>query len=306
MNAGRQTFFHGVLPVLTASVLWAFGYFARKTILYDITPFTLTTLTSLIVMVFLTALFRPSPAQLWAVFKSNVICFFGIAVFGVIFGGTLMFVALDHMDLGVANILEKLQPIFTLILAYYTLKERFSRATLVYSVLALFSSWMIAAGDARNLTLAHTDAAGLLAVIGAALSWAAGTIFGKILMNRDLRSRDVTLVRFILASAILLPLFTLQPAPLAHLRLEPQTWLILILSAVVCTGIGYVVYYKGLRYLPASTSNFLELVTPVVSVLLGIAFLDEKLTFLQIIFIPLMLFSVYKISTAKKHYVMEL
>lgn len=300
MIPANSTFTRGVLPVLAASILWAFGYFARKIALAEITPLSLTAFTAFIVSIFLLIVFPSNPARLWHIFKSHAALFFGLAIFGVILGGTFMYIALDHLDLGLANMLEKLQPLFVVILAYYFLQERYSRATLAYCALALFASWVIAADDPLSLSLQKTDLTGLLAVIGAALSWAIATIFGKKLMQAGLRARDVTTIRFLLASILLLPCIIWQGDIAAHMNLSIATWLIVIAAAIISTGFGYVLYYAGLRHIPASTSNFLELATPVVSIALGLFFLGESLTFWQIFFIPIMLFSVYKISAAKK------
>jgi drug/metabolite transporter (DMT)-like permease len=297
----KQYYIHGVLPILMASVLWALAYFARKIILHDITPLTLTFLTALITAIFLTLVLRPNPKNLWITFKAQKLKFIALALSGVVLGTTCMYIALDNLDLGLATVLEKLQPIFTLFLAAYFLREKLPRKILPYCVLAIISSVFIFNGTHTLETeITAQSFIGITAVLATAFFWATSGVLGRSLVLGGAPSRDVALLRFLLGSIFLLPLFLLQ-APLDQsLVFLPLTWSVVIASAVFSTGCGYLLYYKGLGFVDASTSSFLELLTPVISVILGIAFLHETLSGIQVFFIGLLLFSIYKITTAKK------
>lgn len=59
---------------------------------------------------------------------------------------------------------------------------------------------------------------------------------------------------------------------------------------------GYILYYKGLRHVPAGIAGLLELLTPIVALLLGFSFLGETLSDSQLAAIPLLLYTVWRIS----------
>ncbi|MCB1531679.1 MAG: DMT family transporter [Alphaproteobacteria bacterium] len=297
----RDYLLKGVLPVLCASILWAFGYFARKIILFEITPLTLTFITAFVVSMSLMLWLRPHPLHLWRVFHAHIWNHIALAFTGVIFGTTLMFIALDNLDLGLATVLEKLQPLFTLVLAALFLKERLPVRVLPYCLAALISSVFIFTESTQTLQMALSpqNLIGVGAVIGAAFSWGMATIIGRKLMLSGVRSREVTLIRFTLAWLFLAPILLLQGDLVTHFTLSPFVWIIAVGSAIITTAGGYVLFYSGIKVVDAPTSGFLELLTPIVSLALGLIFLDETIRYTQIFFIGLMLFSIYKISTTK-------
>ena len=49
-------------------------------------------------------------------------------------------------------------------------------------------------------------------------------------------------------------------------------------SGVVASGIGYVIWYGALKYLTATRAAIVQLLSPVLATLAGVAILDEALT----------------------------
>jgi drug/metabolite transporter (DMT)-like permease len=297
----KKYFLYGVLPILLASVLWALGYFARKIIVDNLTALTLTFLTALITSLFLTLILRPNPHKLWITFKAHTFKFIALSLSGVVLGTTCMYIALDNLDLGLTTVLEKLQPLFVLFLAAFFLKERLPLKTLPYCALALLSSVLIFHGIHREEAMPSSQSyIGIAAVLSAAFFWSVSAIIGRNLVVGGTPSHDIALLRFTLGTIFLLPMFLLQGPLDQSLNFSLLTWTIIITSGIFATGCGYLLYYKGTELVDAPTSSFLELLTPVIAVILGIAFLNETLSGIQVFFIGLLLFSIYKITTAKK------
>jgi len=294
-TATRSYIVKGVLPVFSASVLWAFGYLMRKIILHDISPVLLTELISAIAAFFMLVVCRPNLWKLWQSFAAHWQKFVMLALFGVVLGTTLMLVALDHLGLGIATLLEKLQPIFTTILAACFLKEHFPIRLIPYCAAAVVASYFISSPDPLRFDLPATDLSGIAAVLGTAFFWGVSSVIGKSLMTEQLISPEVAILRFLVGALLLIPFLPLVPALQLKVNFSPLIWTLIIGVAVVSTGVGYMLFYKGLKIVSASMSAFLELVTPVVSVLLGLIFLDEKLALTQIAAIPVLLYSIYVI-----------
>jgi drug/metabolite transporter (DMT)-like permease len=291
---------NGVVPILAASTLWAFGFLARKVALRDISPVVLTAVTSAIVTLFMVVVFRINIRHLWGAFAKHWIRFAGLSLTGVALGTTFMFVALDHLDLGVAASLEKLQPIFTAVLAALFLNERFPKKLIPYCLIAIVSSYFISSPDPFNFHATKTDWYGIWAVLGAAFSWAAAGVIGKSLTNSGLNSPEITTIRFLIGTILLAPLIATSQFVHFHISSSLYVWAIIIITAIFSTGLGYILFYKGLKHVDASTSAFLELITPVISLWLGLSFLNEKLSVTQLIAIPVLLYAIYVIIITPK------
>ena len=103
-------------------------------------------------------------------------------------------------------------------------------------------------------------------------------------------------MRLIVASALMIPLALMGGASDFGWHYSLNTWVLIIAAAVLSTGCGYLLYYKGLAVVNVSTTAFLELITPVAALLLGLSFLHETLTLTQGMAIPVLLYAVYKIA----------
>lgn len=288
----------GALLIVIASVLWAVGYLFRKTILYGISPLLLTFVTASVVTAVFALTFRLSPAEVVRAFKSNSLAYLSLALTGVVIGSTCMFIALDHLNLGVTVLLEKLQPVFTLLLASLFLRERTEKGKIPFMLLALLASYFVSMERPFDVTFSATSLRGVLAVFVAALSWGAASVIGKHLTKVQPKTEIITFLRFSLGALLLLPVFLLRDR--LGLRLEPDPYVLSVaaLCAVFSTGLGYLLFYRGLRTVTATVSGFLELVTPVVGLILGIVFLDEQITLVQLGAAATLLGAVYFLSRA--------
>jgi drug/metabolite transporter (DMT)-like permease len=292
---------YGVLPILGASTLWAFGYFIRKTLLKDVSAFALVWLTAVIVAVFMFFACRLNLKKVWKRYKAHKYSFIGLSVSGVLLGQTLMYVALDHLDLGVTTLLEKLQPIFTIWLAAMFLKEKLSTNLIPYCVLALVASYFISVPDPLGGGIFKADLVGLLAVAAAAFFWGISSTIGRSLAKVDIGAGEIAFLRFLIAAVISAPFFFLaEGADLSGHHMSWQFWGLLFVAAIGGTGCGYLLYYRGLKHVDAPTAGFLELITPVIALILGIVFLQERLSWTQWAAIPVMLFAIWRIMAAPR------
>lgn len=289
----------GVLPILAASVLWAFVYFFRKTALYGISPPIFTLANSLIGALSLFVFCRLSARDIWQTFRAAPLRFLLLGLTGVSLGTTLMIVGLDHLDLGVALVLEKLQPLFTCLFAAIFLRERIGKRQIPWVFLALGASYFVSAKEPWGFQLAHSDRVGISALVGAAFCWGISSVVGRSVVSVTPDFRKVTFLRFVIGALFLSPLLFFSER--LGLRFHPDSYVlsVIVLSSIFGSTLGYVLFYKGLRHVSASVSGFLELLTPVVGIFLGMALLQERLSGTQLVAIPLMLVAVYQLSKKK-------
>ncbi|MCB0359268.1 MAG: DMT family transporter, partial [Bdellovibrionales bacterium] len=155
----------GASAIIAASVLWGVGYFLRKLILTDVSPILLAFLNAWVAAVALAALFRIQPHEVWRTFRAQPLYYLGLAFLGVAFGTTLLFYGLRLLDLGVAILLEKLQPVFTVILAWFIFGERYEPKILVLMAVAVAASYLVAGGTLDVTAISDASWTGFMAVL---------------------------------------------------------------------------------------------------------------------------------------------
>lgn len=120
---------------------------------------------------------------------------------------------------------------------------------------------------------ASTDAFGLLAAVGAGVSYAAYTIAARALILRGESGIGVMALLFLVGALALVPV--LVGADLAWVWTARGLAMVLWLG-LVATGLSYVLFQRGLTGLPAGSVATLSLAEPVTATALGVAVLGER------------------------------
>ncbi|MCF7807442.1 MAG: DMT family transporter [Candidatus Marinimicrobia bacterium] len=227
------------------------------------------------------------------------ISIFWIALFGGLLGTLAYTQALsyiNYINFSVVVLLQKLQPIFAIVLARIVLKEQFQGRFFLWASMALFGSYLVAFPDiypewedgGKNVL------ASLLA-LGAAFAWGSSTVMGKYSL-RDLDSRIVTPLRLGL-TALLSGTFLLLFMDLGTIPRLTQTQFLYLLAIVCSSGtVALSIYYFGLKKVQASQSTILEMFWPISAVVIDWIFFDHALTWSQILGALLMLTAIYRVS----------
>ena len=197
-----------------------------------------------------------------------------MAVFSNILPFALIGVGEEHIDSGVASVLNSTMPIFTAVLAAAVLpEERFTPARLAGLVLA-FAGVAVLTGD-DFLDITGSNMLGQLAVIGAALCYSFGAVYARTL----LRAQDpvnLSMLQLIVGTALSVPLvFVFRGTPDYSLSLEAA--LSLLALGVFGTGLGYIMYLWLIENTGSVRASLVTYVIPVVGLLLGWLVLDEEI-----------------------------
>lgn len=192
--------------------------------------------------------------------------------------GTLLFTealvrSFSLGDFATPILLQKLQPIFVILLAAMFLRERVTFRFFALVIIALIGSYLISFGaQGIDLSISDKEVVYLLA-IGAAFAWGSGTVMSKNILN-TLSFAQATALRFMLAipvSAVAVVLLGQSVAP--SLITTGALWRFLIIAFT--TGAGAVLlYYRGLAMTEAKVATICELVFPVVSIIIAITALN--------------------------------
>jgi drug/metabolite transporter (DMT)-like permease len=175
---------------------------------------------------------------------------------------------------GLAAILNATTPFFTVLVANALTRDekltwmRLAGALTGLAGVAMMMGYDLAAQFGGAL-------AAQLACIGAAVSYAFGSVFGR---------RFATLPPFMTAagqtagsSLLLLPLVLLVDRPWNLPMPGPDIWLAIAGLAFLCTSLAYVLYFTILKRSGATNIVLVTFLVPVSAILLGTLFLGERL-----------------------------
>jgi drug/metabolite transporter (DMT)-like permease len=228
-----------------------------------------------------------------------------ISVFGGALGTIMItkafFAALDgQISFATVVILQKLQPVFALLLARVLLREKLPRPFYFWAIIAIGASYFIAFGQS-GLDFAGIDwrhSAALWAVL-AAFAFGSSTVFGKRIANH-LDYKIVAALRFGLTAILVLALAIATGAIRQSSQLTAAHWGLLGLI-VLTSGAGAMgIYYFGLRRVSASAATILELFWPFSALILDYVFNHNYLNYIQIAAFIVLLFAFYKIYILDK------
>lgn len=204
--------------------------------------------------------------------------------------GTLAFTeAFHYLNPTVVILLQKLQPIVAILLAYWLLKERIEGRFLQWAAVILLGSFVMMWPDLRTLSNAQwhysSDTISLLKGYGytliAVMAWGAATVCGKYLSHQNIPANAIMSGRFLAGLLVLLPMALAQSDSLSIMT--PVDLSLVVVMALLSGFIGMWFYYQGLKTIPAQLATLAELSFPVFAAVINWVFLDMGLTGYQII-----------------------
>lgn len=229
--------------------------------------------------------------------------YFLIALFGGVLGTlsivkALFLVNFNHLT--VVTLLQKLQPVFAIVLATIILKEKIGKNFFFWAVLALISGYLLT----FQFSLPHfkvgdnVGEACLYAML-AAFSFGSSTVFGKkILFSSSFRTALYTRYLF---TASILGVMVIATGNIKYiLETTPYQWLIFVIIGLTTGSGAILLYYRGLRYIKANIATMCELCFPVSSVIFDYIFNHRVLTPIQFASAAILLLSIYRISKNQK------
>ncbi|WP_348533090.1 DMT family transporter [Haloarcula marina] len=195
---------------------------------------------------------------------------------------TTQFVGTELTNASQGSLLTVLTPIFMIALGVAVLGERLTRRRTAGVALASLGTVVVIAGQYDLQALAGGGLSGVGLLLVSAFCFAAFSVFAKPLVRRYSALETATY-----ATVLSVPLFgALVPLEL-WMRPDafdsvPVTLPIVgavLYLAVLSTAVAWFCWYKGLEYADASAVAVFFFAQPVVGILLGALFLDERVGF---------------------------
>jgi drug/metabolite transporter (DMT)-like permease len=284
--------------IIFAALLWSLDGLLRRN-LYSLPPETIVFLEHAIGFIVLSPfLFREF--RKWFKFsKKTWLSVFAIALFGGAIGTIAYTSALgqvNYINFSVVVLLQQLQPIFAIALAGIFLKEKITKKFLGLALLAIVAAYFVSFPELRVnfATGGGTVVAALLAVT-AAFSWGISTVLGRYALGK-MSFVSLSGLRFLLTSVITF-LFLLSTSKVNTLGALTSSQWWYVVAIVFSTGlVALLIYYRGLRHVPARISTLLEMFWPVSAIAIDWIFFKNTLSTTQWIGAIVLLGVIFKIS----------
>lgn len=262
--------------LLSLSVLWGGSFFFAKIALGELAPLTVVVarvgLAAFALNLVLVAggrgLFRHDTP--WTVFLvmgllNNVLPF------------SLIFWGQRDIASGLAAILNATTPLFTVVVAHaLTNDEKISRLKLAALLVGL-AGVVVLVGPGFVIEVAG-GVNGQLACLAAALSYAFAGIWGRRFKAMGVTPIEAAAGQVTASTLLILPIMVLVDRPWTLAATPSITvWLALAGLALLSTALAYVLYFRILAAAGATNLLLVTFLIPVSAILLGWAFLDERL-----------------------------
>jgi len=301
-----------VLTIIIAFliIVWAFNYIAAKTALRYIDPFSFASFRLVLAGVFMALIYLfclrlPAFAEAARARRSgwtrrDLWIFLYLGFFGVTMNQFGFTVGIRYTSVIHSAIISSLSPVYTLVLAVLlrlesaTLRKVLGMGIAVVGVVLMASG----AGISRHSPTLLGDAI----TLSASLGFAAYVVLGKRVATR-FDSLTMTTFNCIFGALIVLPI-AIQRAILIGsfnhwLAIPWQVWVCMVYMALFSSAIAYVLYFWVLRFLEASQLASFTYLLPLLSTALGIIFLGERGSWLELLGGLFALAGVYYIEAAR-------
>jgi drug/metabolite transporter (DMT)-like permease len=231
--------------------------------------------------------------------RQDYISVFLVSLFGGAVGTIAIVKALflvNFQNLSVVVLLQKLQPIFAILLAAVLLKEKPGKNFVLWATVAIVASYFLTFGfhlpDVSREK--NTVYAALLALL-AAFSFGSSTVFSKqVLLNHNFVT--ATFFRYGFTTLIML-VYVIVSGKLTQLAVtDGKHWLYFVIIGFT-TGSGAIfIYYYGLRRVKAMVATISELLFPVSAIFFDYIVNGNILSPVQLASAVVMIFALIKLN----------
>ena len=290
------------LFIVVAAMLWGLDGVVLRPALYSLPVTTVVFIEHAIAFLIMLPFLIYERKKLKVITKTSYFYFFLVALFGGALGSLAITKGLFYVNfahLSAVILMQKLQPIFAILLAWILLKEKLPKKFFFYAVLALIGAYAIAFPELRP-NFDTGDKTTIAAMFGllAAISWGASTVFSKRAL-KETNYRIGTYIRFGFTALIVGVMMLFVGNQTAIPIISPVQWKFFFLIIFSSGGVAMLLYYFGLKHTKASVSTICELGLPISAVILEYFIHGNLMNTTQFIGAGILLFAIVMVSRMK-------
>lgn len=261
--------------LLFLSFLWGGSFFFSKVALEQLPPFTVVLVRVAVassgLFIYLRAIRHkiPKTANVW-------LAFFGMGVLNNLVPFSLIFWAQTEIASGLASILNATTPIFSILIAHFlTTDEKLTPRKLAGVILGFTGVIVLVAGN--TLPSQTPPLLALLACLSAAFSYGCAGIFGRRFRRMGITPATGAFGQTAATTIMMVPIVIMVDQPWHLATPDGATLAALLALGLLSTALAYIIFFHILSVSGAVNSSLVTLLIPVSAILLGNAFLGERL-----------------------------
>lgn len=279
------------LCILAAGILWGtMGIFVRHFQSLGLSSLEIGTLRTLMGVLITGVYLFLRHRSLLKIRLKDLWCFLGTGIASLFFMNLTYFTAMKHTSLAVAGVLLYTAPIFVMLLSAALFREKITRKKLLALALAFFGCVLVSGlGSDSRVSLP-----GLLFGLGAGISYAMYSIFGRYAIRRGYGSWTMTFYTFLFCSV--LNVFLCDWQLVLPVAAEPVELLWIAALGLVTAFGPYVLYSLGLEAMDNGRASILASIEPVVAAVISVVIFREALSLPAALGIALVLAAILILS----------
>ncbi len=229
--------------------------------------------------------------------------FFWVAVFGGALGTMFITKALfyvNFVNLSIVVLIQKLQPVFALLLAALVLKEKLPKKFFFWGLIAIIATYFVTFAEfLPNFSTGDKTLVAALFSLGAAFAWGSSTVFSKRAL-KEVSFRMGTYLRFGLTTLIMFLIAGAAGNFSAFNQITQKQFLTFLIIIFSSGGVAMLLYYYGLKRVTASVSTICELAFPLSAILFEFILRGRVLTWSQWLGVLVLFVAIYQVSLLQK------
>jgi drug/metabolite transporter (DMT)-like permease len=216
--------------------------------------------------------------------KTNYLAPFMLFLYAITFSFSY-----ENMQAGIGTLILFAVVQLTMIFMAFKHKESLSLQKLFGIILAFGGLvYLLYPKEDFSLSYFHTF---LMIISG--IAWTFYTLIGKKSTNAFFSTKDNFLKASLMALVFMIFYFD-------KLTFDSYTLFLAIVSGVVTSALGYIIWYMVLPKIDILTAGVLQLLSPLIAIILGILFLNEELSFELFVSTFVILFGILVVLYGKK------
>ena len=286
-----------VMSFFAIYVIWGSTYLFNKIAVTELAPFFLASIRFTIagILIFVIAKLLKLPLT---ISKKQFINSFLASFFFLIYGNGVFVWALKYVDSGLGALIASTQPLFVLLLMRIIDRKTLQKKSIIGVLLGIFGMYLLI--GQQELLHSEDILLGVFMILTCVLSWSYGSVF---VSKADLpKNFFVSTAYQMLIAGLVLAVSSLG---FKEEWVYPTAWSnSVIISMILLILFGSIIAFTAFNYLlkivsteKVSTSAY---VNPVIALLLGWFFLEEKLSLQSIVASFILLTGVYFITSRKR------
>ncbi|MCF8302541.1 MAG: DMT family transporter [Bacteroidales bacterium] len=299
MMNNRRNVIAGAIAICISATLWGFDGIVLTPRLYNLDIGYVVFMLHLIPFFLMNIFLHREYREMKHFTQADYLGLFLVALFGGALGTLAIVKALfllNFQKLTIVVLLQKLQPVFAILLAVIILKEKLRKRFILWASIAIVASYFVTFGfKTPNLgNGANTVYASLFALL-AAFSFGSATVLGKKVLH-NIHFTTATFYRYGFTTLIML-VYVLLTGKIQQMNVTTGfNWLIFIIIGLT-TGSGAIfLYYYGLKKVKAIVATICELCFPLSAILFDYIFNNTQLTITQWISAAVLIYAIVNLN----------